>query len=118
MPYIIHHYNGDPISHFILEDKLSIGRREDNDIQIDDVTLSAEHALFERCEAGFQVKDLDSTNGLLYKGEKIYSRLLVNGDYVMMGTHDLEFVEQLPDTLEKTAKIRKSWIPGVYFTRA
>ena len=117
MAYIIHHYNGSPISHFLLGDVLSIGRREGNDVQIDDATLSACHALIERHDAGYHLKDLDSTNGLLYKGQRISSRQLVNGDRVMMGTHDIEFVEELPDGLERTAKIRKSWIPGVYFTR-
>ena len=115
MPYIIHHYNGSPISHFALGETLTIGRRDGNDIQLDDLTLSGEHAIIERCaDGGYQVRDLDSTNGVLYKGRVVKMQKLRDGDYIIVGTHDMQFVEQLPDTLSQTTKIKKSWIPGVY----
>lgn len=117
MPYIIHRYNGDPISHFILEDQLIIGRHDSSDIQIDDSTLSAQHAIVERCPDGYQVRDLNSTNGVFYKGKKITCKPLHDGDCMIMGTHDLEYVEQLLDSLEKTTRIKKSWIPGIYFAK-
>ncbi len=121
MPYIIHHYNGSAISHFFLEDQLTIGRKDSNDIQIDDSTLSGEHALIERiaergAKGNFQVRDLESTNGVLYKGQKVKVKKLVDGDSIVVGTHDMEFVEELPEVLASTTKIKKSWIPGVYYT--
>ena len=118
MPYIIHHYNGSPIRNFVLKDTLTVGRRDNNAIQIDDPTLSAEHAVIERCaDGGCQVRDLDSTNGVLYKGRKVKLKTLSDGDYIVVGTHDLQFVEMLPDTLMKTTKIKKSWIPGVFYSQ-
>jgi hypothetical protein len=35
---------------------------------------------------------------------------------VVIGTHTVRLVEQLPDSLQHTLKIKKSWIPGVYYT--
>ncbi|ACR14184.1 ATPase [Teredinibacter turnerae T7901] len=33
-----------------------------------------------------------------------------------VGTHDFEFLVDLPTGLERTLKIKKSWIPGIYYT--
>jgi pSer/pThr/pTyr-binding forkhead associated (FHA) protein len=119
MPYLIHYYNGSPIQHFVVKDGLTIGRKGSNDIQIDDATLSGEHALIELCDDGsYQINDLNSTNGILYKGKKIETRTLADGDIVVMGTHDLEYVNTINEALTRTIKIKKSWIPGVYYTQA
>lgn len=117
MPYLVHLYNGAPINHFYFDDVLTIGRKENNDIQIDDPTLSANHAVVERYrEDAYRIRDLDSTNGVLYKGRKVLSHRLLDGDVVVLGTHDVKFVYGLPDQSDKTRKIKKSWIPGVYYT--
>lgn len=116
MSYIVHYYNGAPIQHFSLERELRVGRHEDNDIQIDDSTLSAHHAQLRAQNDGCEITDLDSTNGILFKGKKVSKQLLLDGDRVTVGTHDLEYVTALSEELERTTRIKKSWIPGVYYT--
>lgn len=116
MSYIVHSYNGSPISHFAMTDSLTIGRREGNDIQIDDSTLSGAHAVIERCNDNtIRIRDLDSTNGILFKGKKVLAHTLMAGDIVVLGTHDMQLVNDLPEKLARTTRIRKSWIPGVFF---
>jgi pSer/pThr/pTyr-binding forkhead associated (FHA) protein len=117
MPFLIHIYNGSAINHYVLEQSLSIGRGPENNIRIDDPTLSAAHAVFEsKPEGGYQVRDLNSTNGVLYKGRKVVTHHLSEGDVLVLGTHDMKFVSSLPEALERTHKIKKSWIPGIYYT--
>lgn len=117
MPYIIHYHNGNAIAHRELGERLTIGRGDGNDLQIDDATISGQHAVIEQTDGGgFEIRDLDSTNGILYRGEKVRQRTLSDGDYVVIGTHDLQFVANLPEPLVRTTRIRKSWIPGIFYT--
>lgn len=118
MPYIIHCYNGASINHYALNGTLTVGRARENDIQIDDPTLSAQHAVIEPLDNGcYRIRDLNSTNGILYKGNKVSTLGLSDGDVLVLGTHDMKFVNQLPQRLEQTHKIKKSWIPGIYYTQ-
>lgn len=117
MPYVVHHHNGSAITHFELSDQLTIGRGDCNDVQIDDATVSTRHAVIELKENGeCQIWDLESTNGVLYGGRKVRQQSLRDGEFVMIGTHDLQFVADLPEQIEQTAKIKKSWFPGVFYT--
>lgn len=116
MSYIVHYYNGTAIQHFSLVTQLTLGRHEDNDIQIDDSTLSAHHACLRLQHDACEITDLDSTNGILFNGKKVSQQLLSDGDRVTVGTHDLEYVSTLSEELERTTRIKKSWIPGVYYT--
>lgn len=117
MPYLIHYHNGTAISHIELTEQVSIGRDETNDIHVADATMSARHAVVERSDSGgFQIRDLGSTNGVLVKGRKVQQSPLSDGDIVMVGTHEWQFAETIPEPLQQTARIRKSWIPGVYYT--
>jgi pSer/pThr/pTyr-binding forkhead associated (FHA) protein len=50
---------------------LSLGRGPDNDIVIDDATLSRLHLLFTREEAGWSVRDAGSTNGTMVEGARL-----------------------------------------------
>lgn len=117
MPYLIHQYNGSPISHIQLGDSLSIGRGEGNDLQLDDPTISQSHAQIRQLAAGeYELRDSGSTNGTLLRGKRITASRLTDGDVILVGTHELCFVEALPDQYASTAKIKKSWIPGIYYT--
>lgn len=116
MPYIHHSLNGSSICHYELAELLTIGRNADNQLVIDDGTVSAHHAVIERTDRGFLIRDLDSTNGIFVNGKRMAESLLRAGDAVLIGIHDLEMVAQVSEALEKTLKIKKSWIPGVYYT--
>lgn len=62
---------------------LTVGRDPTNDLVIDHKLVSRKHARFERDEAGFYIRDLDSTNGTYVNGERITGvQLLRNNDEV------------------------------------
>jgi len=68
------------------------GRSSKALIQIEDASVSAEHAAFEVCESGFGVRDLASTNGVRVNGKEVLSALLEHGDRVRLGDCELQYV--------------------------
>ncbi|MCW1913665.1 FHA domain-containing protein [Luteolibacter sp. GHJ8] len=50
--------------------KVNMGRGSDNDIVIDDGSASVTHAVMERIDGGYQLRDLGSTNGIKLDGER------------------------------------------------
>ncbi|TQV67982.1 FHA domain-containing protein [Exilibacterium tricleocarpae] len=116
MPFLRHWVNGNAISLYELGKTITLGRAKTCHIQLDDGTVSSAHAEIRPAGAGYEVADLGSTNGLRVNGEKVNHALLQAGDRLTIGTHEFEYLLQLPNNLDRTQKIRKSWIPGVYYT--
>lgn len=120
MPYIHHQLHGASVGYYQLPPKpgeaLSIGRNQDNHLVVDDPTASGYHAVIEATEGGYRVRDLSSTNGVWLNGKRVEQGELTAEDNLVIGTHDLQLVEQLSDELQRTLRIKKSWIPGVYYT--
>ena len=104
--------------------ELSIGRSPQCDIFIDDAVVSAEHALIERVPkaqpqgaAAYYVRDLNSTNGTFVNNEKIERHKLLHEDLIRIGWVTFKFIDETKADPDQTAKIHKSWIPGVYYTQ-
>ena len=116
MAYLKHFFNGNTVSVYELSEKVTIGRHVDNNIAIDDPIVSGFHAELELIESQYILVDLDSTNGSYFKGKAVKSVKLDSGDIFSIGPHEFELSEKLPDDLDKTLKIKKSWIPGIYYT--
>ncbi len=71
---------------FLLDaDITTAGRHPDDDIFLDDVTVSRRHAEFIRTGTAFQVRDLGSLNGTYFDGVRIESALLTDGAEVQIG---------------------------------
>lgn len=117
MAYLRHLVNGQTAGIFELGDRTSIGRHMSCNIVIDDPTISAEHAFIERHDVLYELTDLDSTNGVRVAGSPVNKVTLEDGVFFTLGTCDFQFHESLPTDLDKTLKIKKSWIPGVYYTK-
>ena len=74
------------------------GRSEKASIQLDDRSVSSEHAAFELSEGGFAVRDLASTNGVRVNGKEVLSRRLAHGDRIVLGDCELRYlVEERPE---------------------
>lgn len=73
-------------------DVLTIGRREGNDIPIENPAVSGSHAKIVKTDQGFAVEDLNSLNGTFVNGRKIAKHDLKPGDSVLVGSHVLVFV--------------------------
>ena len=79
--------------HFIPQgERTTIGRSPDNDIFLDDVTVSRRHVEFRRAQDGsFTVADVGSLNGTYVNRERIDQVALNNGDEVQIGKYRLVF---------------------------
>lgn len=73
-------------------DLVTIGRNPDNDIFLDDVTVSRKHAEFLRNSRGYSVKDSGSLNGTYVNGELAESTDLIHGDSVQIGKYRLLYM--------------------------
>lgn len=104
--------------------ELNIGRHTDADIYIDDKLVSQHHAIIEvkqnpvhEGSAEYFIEDLDSTNHTFVNNEEITRKKLVHEDQIRIGSHIFKFIDENVSVGEKTTKLRKSWIPGVYYTK-
>ena len=69
---IILKFSSNVINEFkIDQDEVIIGRDSDNDVQIDNVAVSREHAKIIRGPNSYLIEDLNSTNGTFVNGKKI-----------------------------------------------
>jgi pSer/pThr/pTyr-binding forkhead associated (FHA) protein len=77
-------------SRFLLDsDSVKIGRDLNNEICFDDITVSRSHALIEKTEAGYTIKDLGSLNGTYLNAVAIKNSSLTAGDEIQIGKYHL-----------------------------
>ncbi len=80
---------------------LTIGRRENNDVIIENLAVSGHHAKIDSVADGFVLIDLKSKNGSFVNEQLINSHWLKNGDVINIGKHSLVFFysqdEVIPD---------------------
>ena len=77
----------------------SLGRHPENTIEIHDRSVSKFHAQIQRSSEGaYTLQDLGSRNGTYVDGERIDSRVIVNGDEVVFGTVRFRFRADRPST--------------------
>lgn len=104
-------FNSSKLGDFSLDKEvMTIGRREDNDIRIENLAVSGHHAkLLTIFEDSF-LEDLSSTNGTYVNGKSIEKHPLRNGDVIIIGKHELRYVNDansLAEDGEKTVLIRR-----------
>ncbi len=73
-------------------DRMTIGRRPDCDIFLDDVTVSRDHALLVRRGDELHIDDLGSLNGTYVNRGRIESHRLADGDELQIGKFKLTFL--------------------------
>jgi len=82
-----------PMTHDLVGQKLTVGRLGDNDLQLDDASVSSHHAEIEAGE-GVVLRDLGSTNGTYLNGEAVSGELpLKEGDEIYFGSVRAVFME-------------------------
>jgi FHA domain/zinc-ribbon domain len=78
---------------FALEsDRLTVGRRPDSDIFLDDVTVSRDHAMIVRRGSDYYLDDCGSLNGTYVNRRRIESHRLADGDELQIGKYKLAFL--------------------------
>jgi pSer/pThr/pTyr-binding forkhead associated (FHA) protein len=73
-------------------ERLSIGRRPESDIFLDDVTVSRDHALLVRRGADYWLDDCGSLNGTYVNRQRVDSHRLADGDELQIGKYKLSFL--------------------------
>ena len=124
MAMVVQLHEGVAIKKFKLNKPiLRIGRDPDSDIFIDNTVVSSAHAVIEatkdpQSEEGpeYYIEDLKSTNSTFVNDEKITRHKLKHNDMIRIGWNHFKFLDEPQGDPDKTSKIRKSWIPGVYYT--
>ena len=90
----VDHIDPVPAEYSLMKDEISIGRGEDNDVVIPHASVSRQHARLMRRDGGFELMDLNSTNGSYVDDRQIRgSAFLSAGSQVRLG--DIRFVLQL-----------------------
>lgn len=74
------------------KEHISIGRKPDNDIHIDNLAVSSHHAVIHTLFNQAFVEDLHSTNGTFLNGQRIEKQVLKDGDVLLIGKHELTYV--------------------------
>ena len=90
---------------------VSLGRAADADVYISDPSVSAHHARIINSSRGFEIEDLNSTNGTFVGGKRISRTQLRGGDRVMLGQVEFNFLLDRP--VESTiAVFSPGGVPG------
>ena len=101
------------------KERITIGRRPQNDIQIENLAVSGEHACIVTILNDSFLEDLGSTNGTLVNGNPIKKHILQNNDVIEIGKYKLKYVVELAtaaagpvaqDDFERTMVMKSS--PG------
>lgn len=106
----------------LTKDRTSVGRRPYNDIVIDNLAVSGEHAVLQMSGNEVFLEDLNSTNGTYVNGKAVKKQLLQNTDTVEIGKYKIKYVnEAVSAGFEKTmaAKMGLTGLaPGVAGAKA
>lgn len=106
----------------IEKQQVTIGRDASCDISLEDELVSKNHAVLEvvltpdKNRIEYMLQDMDSTNNTYVNDERIDLRRLKDGDVIRIGMNNFRFEDEAKGNLEETAKLHKTWIPGVFYT--
>lgn len=78
------------------KDRLTIGRKPHNDIQIDNLAISGEHAAIVTILNDSFLEDMNSTNGTLVNGVAVKKHFLRHNDVVELGKYKLKYMSDMP----------------------
>jgi len=90
----------------ITKDKTTLGRRPYNDIVIDNLAVSGEHAVLQMLGNDVFIEDLNSTNGTYINGKAVKKQMLVHNDTVEVGKYKIKYLVEDNGDYEKTMIMR------------
>ncbi|MCA3039655.1 MAG: FHA domain-containing protein, partial [Rhodocyclaceae bacterium] len=96
----------------LTKERTTLGRKPHNDVQVDNLAVSGEHAAIITILNDSFIEDLNSTNGTLVNGKPIKKHFLQHNDVIEIGKHKLKFFSDAPvqsaaADFERTMIIRK-----------
>ena len=98
----------------LTKERTTIGRKPHNDIQIDNLAVSGEHAVIVTILQDSFLEDLGSTNGTVVNGQPIKKHFLQNSDIIELGKYKLKYVNEAVAGQAKAADFEKTMVlrPG------
>ncbi|MCK2126250.1 FHA domain-containing protein [Thauera aromatica] len=93
MPKLILSMDGLVLKELVLsKERTTIGRKPDNDIQIDNLVISGQHAVITCILGDAFLEDRNSTNGTYLNGQPVKKQVLQNNDVIELGKYRLKFI--------------------------
>ncbi len=77
----------------LTKDRTTIGRRPYNDVVIDNLAVSGEHAVIQMVGGQVTIEDLGSTNGTYVNGKSVKRQVLENDDGIEIGKYKIRFLD-------------------------
>ena len=103
----------------LTKDRTTLGRRPYNDIVIDNLAVSGEHAVLQMMASEVYLEDLNSTNGTYVNGKAVKKQLLQNNDTVEIGKYKIKYINEVANPgYEKTMILKAGAIPPPLPARA
>ena len=98
----------------LAKERTTIGRKPHNDIQIDNLAVSGEHAVIVTILADSFLEDLGSTNGTFVNGKTVKKHFLQSNDVIELGKYKLKYLSEALPGAAKAADFEKTMVlrPG------
>ncbi len=91
----------------LTKDRTTLGRRPYNDIVIDNLAVSGEHAVMQMSGNEVHLEDLNSTNGTYVNGKAAKKQLLANNDIVEIGKYKIKYINEAANSgFEQTMVVK------------
>ncbi|EXI74300.1 MAG TPA: FHA domain-containing protein [Candidatus Accumulibacter phosphatis] len=90
------------------KERVSIGRKAHNDIQIDNMAISGEHAAVVTILNDSFLEDLNSTNGTLVNGQSVRKHFLKDGDVIELGKYKMKYLAEAVSPVEEAEAERSA----------
>jgi pSer/pThr/pTyr-binding forkhead associated (FHA) protein len=94
MPKFLLQFEGAIIKEIPAKDEITVGRKPDNDVVIDNPAVSSHHCRIVLVNDTFFVEDLNSTNGVFLNAKKIVKSGLQHNDVIGIAKHALKFIDE------------------------
>jgi type II secretory pathway predicted ATPase ExeA len=94
----------------LTQGRIIVGRTADNDLQIDSRFVSRHHCQITTSPNSCVIEDLNSTNGIYVKSRRVRRHYLNDGDVVLVGKHELIYVDE---RLARTRGSLNDTVPGI-----
>ena len=94
MLQVLYEADGRPQVFNLANEQATIGRATDNDIVLNDFSVSRRHALLKKEDDGWVLYDNQSTNGVKVNDRAVPRAVVVYGDQAVIGTFVLRFREE------------------------
>jgi pSer/pThr/pTyr-binding forkhead associated (FHA) protein len=92
---------GGETTHDLTEETITIGRRSDNKIIIEHISVSSHHAQLTLSGGDYHLKDLNSTNGTFLNGKTVMEAQLHGGDKVRFGKIEAVYHSEFQNSGDK-----------------